>query len=174
MYIKLSCSKPVLFGKYKRKEGMPEEEKQLCQEPSHQPRLLALKGWAPSTRYSWAEVRLSQDQKTPAHGSQPVLCLLLCGLCAKDELYMFKWLKKKSKESMLFCDTGREGDDRRRDGWMASPTQWTWIWASSGRRWRIGKPGVLVYGVTKSWTRLSGWITTIAIALFISFAGLPK
>jgi len=29
------------------------------------------------------------------------------------------------------------------DGWMASPTQWTWVWASSGSwRW-TGKPGVL-------------------------------
>ena len=27
---------------------------------------------------------------------------------------------------------GREGDNRGWDGWMASPTQWTWIWASSG------------------------------------------
>ena len=26
---------------------------------------------------------------------------------------------------------------------MASPTQWTWVWASSGRWWWIGKPGVL-------------------------------
>ena len=29
------------------------------------------------------------------------------------------------------------------DGWMASPTQWTWVWAHSGRWWRTGKPGVL-------------------------------
>ena len=29
------------------------------------------------------------------------------------------------------------------DGWMASPTQWTWVWAKSGRYWRTGKPGVL-------------------------------
>ena len=36
-----------------------------------------------------------------------------------------------------------EGDDRDRDGWMASPTQWTWVWASSRRWWRIGRPGVL-------------------------------
>ena len=27
---------------------------------------------------------------------------------------------------------GGEGDDRGRDGWMASPTQWTWVWAASG------------------------------------------
>ena len=38
---------------------------------------------------------------------------------------------------------GGKGDDRGCDGWMASPTQWTWVWASSGRWWRTGKPGVL-------------------------------
>ena len=26
---------------------------------------------------------------------------------------------------------GGEGDDRGWDGWMASPTQWAWVWASS-------------------------------------------
>ena len=36
-----------------------------------------------------------------------------------------------------------EGDDRGWDGWMASPTQWTWVWANSRRWWRTGKPGVL-------------------------------
>ena len=38
---------------------------------------------------------------------------------------------------------GGEGNDRGWSGWMASPTQWTWIWASAGRWWRTGKPGVL-------------------------------
>ena len=38
---------------------------------------------------------------------------------------------------------GGEGDDRGQDGWMASPTQRTWVWASSGRWWRTGKPGML-------------------------------
>ena len=36
-----------------------------------------------------------------------------------------------------------EGSDRGWDGWMASSTQWTWIWENSGRWWRTGKPGVL-------------------------------
>ena len=27
---------------------------------------------------------------------------------------------------------GREGDDRGRDGWMASRTQWTWVWEALG------------------------------------------
>ena len=33
--------------------------------------------------------------------------------------------------------------DSRWDGWMALPTEWTWVWASSGRWWRTGKPGML-------------------------------
>ena len=38
---------------------------------------------------------------------------------------------------------GREGDNRGWDGWMASPTQWTRVWASSGSWWWTGRPGVL-------------------------------
>ena len=38
---------------------------------------------------------------------------------------------------------GGEGDDRGWDGWIASLTQWTWAWASSGSWWWTGKPGVL-------------------------------
>jgi hypothetical protein len=38
---------------------------------------------------------------------------------------------------------GREGDDRGWDGWMASLTQWIWIWASSRSWWWTGKPGAL-------------------------------
>ena len=38
---------------------------------------------------------------------------------------------------------GGEGDDRGWDGWMASPTQWTWVWVSSGSWWWTGTPDVL-------------------------------
>ena len=38
---------------------------------------------------------------------------------------------------------GGEGDDRGWDGWMASPTQWTWVWVNSGSWWWTGRPGVL-------------------------------
>ena len=38
---------------------------------------------------------------------------------------------------------GGEEDNRVWDGWMASATQWTWVWASSGNWWWTGKPGVL-------------------------------
>ena len=35
------------------------------------------------------------------------------------------------------------GDNRGWDGWMASLTQWTWVWASSGSWWWTGRSGVL-------------------------------
>ena len=38
---------------------------------------------------------------------------------------------------------GGEGDDRGWDGWMTSPTQWTWVWVNSGSWWWTGRPGVL-------------------------------
>ena len=49
----------------------------------------------------------------------------------------------------LWCWEGRgaggKGDDRGWDGWMASPTRWTWVWVNSGRwRW-TGRPGVLQF-----------------------------
>ena len=38
---------------------------------------------------------------------------------------------------------GGKGDDREWDGWMASPTGWTWVWASSRSWCWAGKSGVL-------------------------------
>ena len=38
---------------------------------------------------------------------------------------------------------GREGDNRGWDGWMASPTRWTWVWTRSRSRLLTGKPGML-------------------------------
>ena len=38
---------------------------------------------------------------------------------------------------------GGEGDDREWDGWMASPTWWTWVWVNSGSWWWTERPCVL-------------------------------
>ena len=40
---------------------------------------------------------------------------------------------------------GGEGDDRGWDGWLASLTQWTWVWVNSGSWWWTGRPGVLQF-----------------------------
>ena len=63
---------------------------------------------------------------------------------------------------------GGEGDKRGQDGWMASWTQWTWVWASSGRWWRTGNPGVLQYIELQSQIQLSNWMT-ITTGLFGMF-----
>ena len=35
---------------------------------------------------------------------------------------------------------GEEGDDRGWNGWIASPTQWTWVWVNSRSWWWTGRP----------------------------------
>ena len=40
---------------------------------------------------------------------------------------------------------GGEQDDRGWDGWMASLTQWTWVWVDSSSWWWIGRPGMLQF-----------------------------
>ena len=52
--------------------------------------------------------------------------------------------------------TGGEGDDRGWDGWMASLTQWAWVWVNSGSWWWTGRPGVLhPWGLKESDSSLS-------------------
>ena len=55
-----------------------------------------------------------------------------------------------------------ETADRGWDGWMASLTQWTWVWVSSGSWWWTGRPGVLQYmgsqRVRHDWATELNWI----------------
>ena len=58
----------------------------------------------------------------------------------------------------------RRGRQRMRNGWMASTTWWTWIWASSGSKWWTGKPGMLQsmwsQRVRRDWTtELNIWMS---------------
>ena len=60
---------------------------------------------------------------------------------------------------------GGEGDDRGHNDWMASLTQWTGVWANSGRRWRTGKTGML-----QSMGSLSvghDWATSLSLFTFM-------
>ena len=51
------------------------------------------------------------------------------------------WLIGKDPEAGK--DWRREEETTGQNGWMASLTQWIWVWAKSGRQRRTGKPGVL-------------------------------
>jgi len=58
------------------------------------------------------------------------------------------WCKESIHWKRPWCwerlRAGGEGGDRGWDGWIASPTQWTWVWAKSERQWRTERSGVLV------------------------------
>ena len=66
---------------------------------------------------------------------------------------------------------GGEGDDRGWGGWMASPTQWTWVWVNCGSWWWMGRPGVLQFMGSQSQTQLSNWteLSPVSLSQFISF-----
>ena len=57
------------------------------------------------------------------------------------------WCKELTHWKRPWCcerlKAGGEGDDRGWDGWMASLTQWTWIWVNSWSCWWTGRPGLL-------------------------------
>ena len=70
--------------------------------------------------------------------------------------------KELTHGKRLWCweglGAGGEGDDRGWDGWMASPTRWTWVWVNSRSWWWTGRPGVLQFmGSQGSRTQLSNW-----------------
>ena len=52
------------------------------------------------------------------------------------------WCKELTHLKRPWCwerlRAGGEGDDKGWDGWMASPTQWTWVWVKSGSWWWTG------------------------------------
>ena len=70
------------------------------------------------------------------------------GLMLKLTLQYFGHLMQRTDSfEKTWCwerlKAGGEGDDRGWDGWMASLTQWTWVWVNSGSWWWTGRPGVL-------------------------------
>ena len=73
------------------------------------------------------------------------------------------WLPDK-KSWLIWKDSfwerlgaGGEGEDRGWDGWMASLTQWTWVWVNSGIWWWKGRPGMLQS--MGSWKFRHDWAT---------------
>ena len=88
-----------------------------------------------------------------------------------EELTHFKrpWCWEKLK-------VGGEGDDRGWDGWMVSPTQWTWVWVDSGSWWWTGMLGVLQstgsQRVRHDWATELNWflIRQIYISLHFFFS----
>ena len=102
----------------------------------------------------WCWRRLLRVPWTAGRSNQSILKEInpeysLEGLMLKLILQYFGHLiaKELTHWKRLWCwerlKAGGEGGDREWDGWMASLTQWTWVWASSRSWWWTGKPGLL-------------------------------
>ena len=50
---------------------------------------------------------------------------------------------------------GGEGGNRGWDGWVALPTQWTWVWVNFEGLWWTGRPGMLQFMGSQSQTQVS-------------------
>ena len=100
----------------------------------------------------WCWRRLLRVPWTARRSNQSILkeispgCSLV-GLMLKLKLQYFghlMWRADSSEKTlMLRLKVGGEGHDRRWDSWMASLTQWMWVWVNSGSWWWTGRPGVL-------------------------------
>ena len=128
----------------------------------------------------WCWRRLLRVPWTARRSNQSILeeispgCSLE-GMMLKLKLQDFGHLMRRadSLEKTLMLEglgAGGKGEDRGWDGWMASLTQWTWVWVNSGSWWWTGRPGVLRFmglqRVGHDWATELNW--TVSISLFLS------
>ena len=101
----------------------------------------------------WRWRRLLRVPWTARRSNQSILKEIsleysLEGLMLKLKLQYFGhliWRADSFEKTLMLGKTEgrRRSDDRGWDGWMASPTQWTWVSVNSGSWWWTGRPGVL-------------------------------
>ena len=114
--------------------------------------------WGPKNLCFWTvvlektlESPVNCKEIQPVHPKGNQSWIFIGGTDVEAETPMLWPPDKKSwliwKEKRPWCwerlKAGGEGDDRGWDSWMASLTQWTWVWVNSGSWWWTGRPGVL-------------------------------
>ena len=90
----------------------------------------------------------------------------LKGLMLKPKLQYFGYLRWRTDSLEKPPDSGKDLRQEEKgmtiwDDWVASPTQWLWVWVNSGSWWWTGQPGVLqsmgLKGLGHDWaTELNG------------------
>ena len=100
----------------------------------------------------WCWRRLLRVPSTARRSNQSILKEISPGCSLEDWCWSWNsntlatWCEELTHLKRPWCWErlkAGEGDDRELDGWMASPTQWTWAWVNSGSWWWTGKAGVL-------------------------------
>ena len=113
------------------------------------------KPWRIDAFELWCWRRLLRVPWTARRSNQSILKEIspgcsLEGLVLKLKLQYFGHLMQRADSFEKILMLGKiEGRRRRQntgwDGWMASPTRWTWVWVNSGSWWWTGRPGVLQF-----------------------------
>ena len=101
----------------------------------------------------WCWRRCLRIPWTARRSNQSILKEISPGCSLEGMMLKLKRLATSCKElthwKRLWCweglGAGGKGDDRGWDGWMASPTRWTWVWVNSRRWWWTGRPGMLQF-----------------------------
>ena len=95
---------------------------------------------------SWESLGLQGDPTNPSIGNQSWIFIGRTDDEAEASIFWppdaKNWLIWKDPDAGRLKARG-EGDNRRWDGWVASPTQWTWVWVNSESWWWTGRPGML-------------------------------
>ena len=114
--------------------------------------------WRRLLRVPWTARRF---QSVHREGNQRWIFIGRTDVKAETPNTLATWCKELTHLKRPWCwerlRAGREWDDRGWDGWMASPTQWTWVWVNSGNWWWTERPGLLQFMGSQSRTRLSNW-----------------
>ena len=125
---------------------------------------------------SWESLGLQGDPTSPSWRTS-VLGVHWKDWWSWNSNTLATWCEELTHWKRLWCwkrlRAGGEGDDRGWDGWMASLTQWTWVWVGSRRWWWTGRPGVLQFmgsqRVRHGWASELNWIelnwTTVSLGL---------
>ena len=116
---------------------------------------------------SWESLGLQGDPTSPSW-RKSVLNIHWKDWCCSSSI-LATWCEELTHLKRPWCweglRAGGEGDDRGWDGWMASPTRWTWVWVNSGSWWRTGRPGVLWFTGSQrmghDWVTELNWTRTI-------------
>ena len=126
--------------------------------------------WAPT----WCWGKLLRVPWTERRSNQSILKEIIPG-CSLEGLmlklklqYFGHWCEELTHLRRPYCwerlRAGGQGDNRGWVGWMASPTQWTWVWVDFGSWWWTGRAGMLRFmgsqRVRHDWATELNWTGT--------------
>ena len=129
--------------------------------------------WAPKNWYFWTVV-LEKTLENPLDckeiqpvlpkGNQSWLCWnwssnTVATWCKELSPWKRPWYWERLK-------AGGEGDDRGSDGWMVSPTRWTWVWVNSGSWWRTGRGLIFCSLWGRKKLDMTEWLNWLSLSYF--------